>query len=206
MLHEKFLTKKKCVDSCLAHDDTVSALRFCNNKLVTGGWDTLVRLWTVKEGFFLVFFVVCFSSCCCLFLIPLFLGSISKVPEFEIQDLDSSVLCVDLTSNGVFVAVGKNGRILHGDFRVPDKVVRCIESELQGPVSAVKLVNGGNAVVCGNGILDLRDVDGELLPLRPEGVTALDASGDVVCMAAGAKIELWDCGGGLFCFCWLICF
>ncbi len=40
----------KCVDSLLAHDDTVSALRCCNGRLVTGGWDTLVRLWEVKAS------------------------------------------------------------------------------------------------------------------------------------------------------------
>ena len=40
----------KTVENCLAHDDTVSALRFCNDRLISGGWDTLVRLWTVREG------------------------------------------------------------------------------------------------------------------------------------------------------------
>ena len=39
----------KCVQSLPAHDDTVSALRCSGARLVTGGWDTLVRLWHLRE-------------------------------------------------------------------------------------------------------------------------------------------------------------
>jgi hypothetical protein len=58
----------------------------------------------------------------------------------------------------------------------------------------------GNSVVCGSGVLDLRDGGAEVISVRAEGVTALDACGDVVCMAVDSKLELWDCNNsGIYC-------
>jgi WD40 repeat protein len=83
----------KEVDSFVAHDDSVSAMKYCSNKLITGGWDTLVRLWNVRND------------------------SVEKMPFIELLDLDSEIVSVDLADNGVFVAASDSERVLVGDVR-----------------------------------------------------------------------------------------
>ncbi len=129
------------------------------------------------------------------------------MPEFEMQEVDSSVLSVDLVHNGVFIAGGENGRILLGDFRTPHKVVQCVETN-DAPVAAIKFLGDGSSAVCGSGVWDLRG--SEVVPLGNEKVTALDASGDMACLASNANLELWSCSCKrkklvfCFCFCFLL--
>ena len=63
-------------------------------------------------------------------------------------------------------------------------------------------------MVCSGGVWDLRRSGAEVVPLS-SGVTALDASGDVVCAASGSRLELWDCGAGAndyVCICCVVLF
>ncbi len=162
----------KCIDSLLAHDDSVSALRYCNGRLVTGGWDTLVRLWEVRDG-----------------------ATVQKMAHYEVQDVESCVQAVDVASNGVFVATG-GSRVVVGDFRIPNKVVRIVEADDFGSASATstaRLLNDdGMRALIGNSVLNLGD--GSWSPLLlDEEVGAMDVSGSLALVAVESRVELWDC-------------
>ncbi len=165
----------KSIDSVLAHDDTVSALRYSNNRLVTGGWDTLVRLWNVRED------------------------AIQKMAVFEVQELEGSVRCVDLAPNGVFAAASEHNRVVIGDFRIPQKVVRVVDGEDCDPITSIRFLGADTArVLCGNTVLKLAGGSDELVPLFPEVVGAMDVSGSqaLVTVHGSKVVELWDCAAG----------
>jgi WD40 repeat protein len=178
----------KCVDTLLAHDDSVSSLRCANGRLVTGGWDTLVRLWELKAS----------PSCHSMSTDYFFLqdGAAGKAAAGEVQEVESRVLGVDIASNGVFVAAGSS-RIVVGDFRLHDKVVRVTELDESEASGCVRLLQGdGRRAIVGNVVLHVGD--GRLEPLFAEDrpVGALDAAGSLALVGLGSRVELWDTAGG----------
>lgn len=158
----------KVMESLHAHDDSVSALRMSNNRLVTGGWDTLVRLWNIRND------------------------GIEKIPVFETADLEGQVLSVDVSSSGTFVACSSDC-VLFGDFRTPGYVVRQIRDDSFESCRNVRFLGDGIRVVAGCHLVNPSSDD--LLPICHESVSSLCCSGSLAALAIDQSVQLWDCSG-----------
>lgn len=160
-----------------------SSLRLSGDTMITGGTDTLVRLWSARPSGF------------------------APSPLVELADLECPVSSVDLRGS-LFVAGGANGNVLFGDVRVPGGLVRCEPAIDDGMGSAacqaVRLMSDGRHAICGTRVLSFSPGDGNVaLPLR---VATSDAAQLVTCVdtldslayvgLAHGEVQVFDCMGG----------
>eukprot|EP00475_Leptophrys_vorax_P040530 TRINITY_DN7526_c0_g1_i1.p1 TRINITY_DN7526_c0_g1~~TRINITY_DN7526_c0_g1_i1.p1 ORF type:complete len:744 (-),score=177.26 TRINITY_DN7526_c0_g1_i1:1856-3871(-) len=113
-----------------AHDDAVSALHLCekSNQLVSGSWDSTVKVWDVSSG-----------------------SDIRRVPLMVFSDHDCAVKCVSIctTSNdrSTLVAAGsENGTVVLWDVRQKN-IVREYEGAHSDEISWLRFSPNGNSFI-----------------------------------------------------------
>lgn len=166
----------RCTDQLAAHDDAVNSLCMRDDLLVTGGSDTLVRLWRARPSGF------------------------ESMPLMELAHLEAAVCGVDVCGP-LFVGGGANGHVLLGDSRIPGGLIRVEHASVEEACMAVRFLSDGRHCVCGSRVISFGTSGSEMaLPLRGDSssmVTCVDRSDALV--GAGLQsgcVQLFDCVGG----------
>lgn len=112
----------RIVGSCPAHDDAVAGLSMAGDRLVSGGWDSTVKVWQVRED------------------------SLSEA-LMELDEHDSEIKCVDLSSDGnIAVSGGEDGSAIVWDLRKESPVALYDDlSEDGAPVECVRLLSSNTS-------------------------------------------------------------
>jgi len=160
-----------------AHDDAVSCLCLNGDTLVSGSWDSTVKVWKMK---------------------PTGMG---KVPISDFIDSETEIRSVDINSNGNIVVSGsEDGSISFLDLRT-QHAIRTVQGHIEG-VSRVKFTRDDSRVVsCSEDrhvkVLDLRGTDISLIDTK-ESLKAMDTDGNTLFLGGeNGIVRVWDMARGI---------
>jgi len=163
-------------ETVTGHDDAVSCLRLRGDSLISGSWDSTVKLWKVRPT------------------------GIGKVPTADFIDSETEIRCVDIDPRGdIAVSGSDDGNIMIYDLR-SQTYIRTVQSHIEG-VALLKFTPDGTRVVtCSDDqhikVFELRGA--EITSLHAgEPLKALDTDGATL-FAGGESgvVRVWDMTSG----------
>lgn len=164
-------------ETIAAHDDAVSCLCLRNDNLISGSWDSTVKLWKFRPS------------------------GVGKVPIAEFTDSETEIRCVDLDRDGNLAVSGSDdGTIVFSDLRMKT-LIRTAQPHSEAVCKALFTPDGARVITCSE------DMHIKVLELRGAEIIALDGGEPLRTLAtdggalfAGGDsgvVRLWDIRSGL---------
>jgi factor associated with neutral sphingomyelinase activation len=159
-------------ETIAAHDDAVSCLCMRGDNLLSGSWDSTVKLWKIRQT------------------------GVNKVPAAEFTDSETEIRCVDLDPSGnIAVAGADDGSIVFSDLRSQTHI-----STMQPHADAVTQVkfapDGKRVITCSEDqhikVLEVRGAEIVCMDAH-EPIRALDTDGQTMFVGGESGIvRMWD--------------
>jgi factor associated with neutral sphingomyelinase activation len=116
----------RVVDSHYAHDDAISCMALCDDVLVSGSWDSTVKVWKCRPA------------------------GLEKVPLAAFVENEAEVKCVDINRDASLVVFGnEDGWLLVGDLR-QKRLVQQVLAHPGSHVSSVSFTPDGRIISVGH--------------------------------------------------------
>eukprot|EP00026_Physarum_polycephalum_P001800 Phypoly_transcript_01803.p1 GENE.Phypoly_transcript_01803~~Phypoly_transcript_01803.p1 ORF type:complete len:984 (+),score=105.94 Phypoly_transcript_01803:185-3136(+) len=164
-------------ETIAAHDDAVSCLCLRGDNLLSGSWDSTVKLWKIRQS------------------------GVNKVPVAEFTDSETEIRCVDLDPSGnIAVSGSDDGSIAFSDLRT-QKHMQTMQPHADA-ITRVKFTPDGSRVItCSEDqrikVLEVRGA--EIVSIdAAEPLRALDTDGQTLFVGGESGIvRMWDIRSGL---------